>query len=286
MLRGAYEFDDIFGEQIMDNSFKRWSKTVAAALLLGVGLWSSSSMAGISSTKHNLGTTGTGTNHLTAGTSEICVFCHTPHASNTASGAPPLWNKALPTSTYTTYSTANSSTIDGEVLSVGSVSLACLSCHDGTQAMDNMINAPGSGGYNASGASLTGATWTGANQTAGVLKANIVTNIGTDLRNDHPVGIQYCGGGITTAGGTCADSDFYAPANATINGTKVWWVDTSAGTTNTREKTDMILYTRTFTAGVGPSVECASCHDPHSTNTTFLRIENTNSAVCLSCHNK
>ena len=31
---------------------------------------------------------------------------------------------------------------------------------------------------------------------------------------------------------------------------------------------------------------CASCHDPHTTNTTFLRIENDNSDVCLACHTK
>ena len=52
----------------------------------------------------------------------------------------------------------------------------------------------------------------------------------------------------------------------------------------------MVLYRRTFTAGVGPSVECASCHDPHveetATRKTFLRIANTGSALCLTCHNK
>jgi predicted CXXCH cytochrome family protein len=54
----------------------------------------------------------------------------------------------------------------------------------------------------------------------------------------------------------------------------------------------MILYTRAASAGYTgqtnpePFVECASCHDPHSTNQTFLRIANTGSAVCLACHNK
>ena len=54
-----------------------------------------------------------------------------------------------------------------------------------------------------------------------------------------------------------------------------------------RNKTDMILYTRAASAGYTgqtnpePFVECASCHDPHSTNTTFLRIANSGSAVCL-----
>ena len=48
----------------------------------------------------------------------------------------------------------------------------------------------------------------------------------------------------------------------------------------------MILYTRNFAAGSGPSVECASCHDPHTETTTFLRTSNDDSAVCLACHIK
>lgn len=264
----------------------RIAKTVAmAALLVGAVGLSQQAAAGISTTKHNLGSAGTGTNKVSVGTDEICVFCHTPHASNTGVAAP-LWNKGLPGTSYTTYSTTNSSTIDGEVLAVGSISLACLSCHDGTQAMDNLVNAPGSGGYNASGA-LAGYTWAGANQAAG--KITSVANLGSDLTNDHPIGIRYCGGGQVagTPAGACTDPDFTAPLNATINGTVVWWVET--GGNATRSKTDMILYNRTFAtapAGVGPSVECGSCHDPHSNNTTFLRIANTGSAVCLACHTK
>jgi predicted CXXCH cytochrome family protein len=267
-----------------------------AALVLGASV----SHAQISTTKHNLGTGGTGANHLTAGTAEICVFCHTPHASNTAVKAP-LWNKPTNGGTYTLYDTSVSTTIDGQVDMKG-VSLACLSCHDGSQAMDVMINAPGSGGYNAAGARLAGATWTAAVGATGVMPVT-VANLGTDLSNDHPVGIQYCGGGWNAAtatssgaGGTCKDPDFHAPATGTIGGATAWWVDSSVGVTNTREKTDMILYARvptaTFTGGGAqatnyqPFVECASCHDPHSSNATFLRIPNAGSAVCLTCHNK
>ncbi|HLA35347.1 MAG TPA: cytochrome c3 family protein [Rhodocyclaceae bacterium] len=264
-------------------SLLRWAG--AAVLALGV---STAAVAGISATKHNLGTTQTVGNRMTTGTSEICVFCHTPHASSTSVSAP-LWNKAVPASnTFTTYSTANSSTIDGAV-SLGSISLACLSCHDGSQAMDNMINQPGSGGYAAGGAVLPGGVWAGANQTAGQMTG--VANLGKDLSNDHPVGIQYCGGGISTGSadksaastGSCTDVDFVAPLNTTINSTRVWWVETGGGTTRT--KSDMILYGQTVT-NWQPMVECGSCHDPHSTNTTFLRIANTGSAVCLACHNK
>ena len=264
-------------------------------LLAGVALvlGTSVSHAQITGTKHNLGTGGTGANHLTAGTAEICVFCHTPHASNTAVKAP-LWNKPTNGGTYTVYDTSVSTTIDGQVDMKG-VSLACLSCHDGSQAMDVMINAPGSGGYNAAGARLVGATWTAAVGASGLLPVS-VANLGTDLSNDHPVGIQYCGGGWSAAtstssgaGGTCKDPDFKAPATGTIGGATAWWVDSSVGVTGTREKTDMILYARAPTSFVGnyqPFVECASCHDPHSANATFLRIQNTGSAVCLACHSK
>lgn len=258
--------------------------------------------AGIANTKHNLSPSSTGTNKVTAGTDELCVFCHTPHAANTNPNVP-LWNKALPATTYTTYATVNSGSIDGTILSVGSISLACLSCHDGTQAMDNVINAPGSGGYDVTGGGANGLgyTWTGARVDANGKLINDLTSLamlGNDLSNDHPIGIHYCGGGpnSTTPGAACVDKDFYAAQTAVINTNRVWWVDSAGGTAGTRDKSDMILYTRDFGGSVGqaPSVECGSCHDPHveqgtgtpASGQTFLRIANTGSAVCLTCHNK
>lgn len=258
--------------------------------------------AGIAATKHNLSPSSTGTNKVTAGTDEICVFCHTPHAAN-ANPNVPLWNKALPATSYTTYATVNSGSIDGTILSVGSISLACLSCHDGTQAMDNIINAPGSGGYDVTGGGANGLgyTWTGARVDANGKLINDLTSLamlGNDLSNDHPIGIHYCGGGpnSTTPGAACVDKDFYAAQSAVINTNRVWWVDSAGGTAGTRDKSDMILYTRDFggTIGPAPSVECGSCHDPHveqgtgtpASGQTFLRISNTGSAVCLTCHNK
>ena len=270
---------------------------LAAAFALGTLLGASTASAGIANTKHNLSTGGNANNvHVTSGTEEICVFCHTPHGSDTTA-AVPLWNKQLPGSTYTTYSTLNSSTIDGQVLSVGSVSLACLSCHDGTQAMDNIINAPGSGGFqaNGGGADGLGYTWAGGAgrvDATGKLATGNIANIGTDLRNDHPIGIQYCGGGpnATSLQAACKDTDFKGPGNglqtAEINAQRVWWVD-SGTTAGSRDKNDMILFTRAFSGGNGPSVECATCHDPHQeTNATFLRVSNAGSAVCLACHVK
>lgn len=276
-----------------------------ALVLLAVGVFGGSQAfaAGIADTKHNLGTSGTGTNHQAVGgggTAEICVFCHTPHGSDT-SAAVPLWNRVLAApSTYTTYNSLGTSSLDGATAPVGSVSLACLSCHDGAQAMNVMINQPGSGGYNAGGAALAG-TWAGVS----TIGAGI-TKIGVDLKNDHPVGIQYgggmpAGGAYTTgaiADGALKDVDFKGASYQSLNGQPVWWVDTG---TAGRQKTDLMLYTRTGADSVSPAgvvsagaltgaqafVECASCHDPHtSANPTFLRISNAGSAVCLSCHIK
>jgi hypothetical protein len=124
-----------------------------------------------------------------------------------------------------------------------------------------------------------------------------IANLGTDLSNDHPIGIQYCGGGLTGSGtavsGTCADGDFKAPQTQVINGNQIFWVDTGGAG---KQRTDLPLYTRTASTA-GPMVECGSCHDPHvkageigpnslAAGATFLRISNDSSAVCTACHVK
>ncbi len=282
----------------------------AATLMTAGMLMDGTAIAvGIADTKHNLsspaGSGATATFAPTTGTGELCVFCHTPHGSDT-SAVVPLWNRkmAAPT-TYTTYNSLGTTSLDGATAPVGSVSLACLSCHDGTVAMNVMINAPGSGGYNPAGAAWAG-TWTGTGQTTGLLgSATSITRIGQDLRNDHPIGIQYgggmpAGGAYTTADiadGALKDPDFKGPKYASLNGQPTWWVDTGGAG---RQKTDLMLYTRTGSASVNPDgtagpvltgaqafVECASCHDPHtSAQATFLRVANAGSALCLSCHIK
>ena len=272
--------------------------TVAVMALGSSGL----ALAAISGSPHDLG------GNSAADNGEVCVFCHTPHgAATSATESAPLWNKALPSGTgYTRYSTLGSATLDGqETAEVGSVSLACLSCHDGSQARDVVINAPGDLGYNSLGAALG---------TQGTLGNPPVRNLQTDLTDDHPIGIEYAGGSCTgvavTAGTvtTCTpaaatgDPDFALAKGTVINGADQWWVDVPSGAGNdgvaitaaadVREKTDMILYTRAFpTGGDGPSVECGSCHDPHEgeqngIDGSFLRISNVGSNVCLACHIK
>lgn len=262
-----------------------------AALMLMSGI----ALAAVASTKHNLGSTNvTGSNKFD-GTGDICVFCHTPHGGD-ASAAVPLWNRNLGTNTYQRYSALLTSSFDAQETSIGSVSIACLSCHDGTQSMSVMLNTPGSGNVALSG------TWTGANVNTGTgqMSTSPFPNLGTDLRNDHPVGMQWAGGGVnaTAPAGATTDPDFASAVNSatpavgqvgnkTVGSLLVWWVEKN-GTTGL-QKDDIPLYSRTdasITGGNQPFVECASCHDPHSSNTTFLRQTNTGSALCLTCHNK
>ena len=269
----------------------------ASALALGlVAMAQPALAASISNTKHNLTSTNvsaisvsnrvTGTG--TAGTAEICVFCHTPHGSNTDVKAP-LWNKfggGKSTASYTSYSTSNSATFDATQYGPGNISLACLTCHDGTQAMDNIMNAPGSGGFTTNGGGTTGLTytWGGPRVTSSGLLTGLA-NLGTDLSNDHPVGMNYCGatnGNSITTTANCADKDFVVGIGG--GATAKSYIDTGTQG-NGYQKTDLPLYGSTDNLS-SSRVECATCHDPHVETATFLRIVNDGSAVCLACHAK
>lgn len=69
-------------------------------------------------------------------TGEMCVVCHTPHNSDLTVSDAPLWNHAV--SVVSDYQLYSSTTFDGTALSQpdGSSKL-CLSCHDGTVALEN-----------------------------------------------------------------------------------------------------------------------------------------------------
>lgn len=136
-------------------------KTIAivATVLIGTGL--SSYAQGIAGSKHDF--SGAAWN----ASQEICLPCHTTH--NTSAGAAPLWNHATTASTFTPYS---SSTLDAtDVGQPSASSLACLSCHDGTVALDSF------GGV--TGTILMGTINGG------------VADLGINLGNDHPVSFTY-----------------------------------------------------------------------------------------------
>ena len=263
-------------------------RVVLGLLVFGI---SGSAAAGIFNTKHNLGSMGLNAASNYSGTTEICVFCHTPHGGD-ETAAVPIWNRHLDPTGFQTYDQLGTTTLDASIEPVGSVSLACLSCHDGTQAMDSLINDPGSG---REVPAFRNGVWSGQAATVNgrIGPSTVITNLGKDLTNDHPIGLQFAGEGYSMSNpvGPGKDPDFHHASTKIQGTTRIWWVNTSVGT-NDFEKSDMKLYTRVGTVGVNagepqPYVECASCHDPHvDYNPTFLRIDPSGSAVCLTCHNK
>ena len=184
---------------------------------------------------------------------QICVACHTPHGGNTSVADAPLWNHALTTATYTLYS---SSTLNaGPLAQPSGVSKLCLSCHDGTVAIDAF------GGTTPGTDFMTGKDAVGA-ATQG------------SLANDHPIGFTYDAALVTL------DGSLHNTANAV-----------TIGTGGTRTKTGTIASLLLFNG----KLECASCHDVHNTFTAsngtgggapLLRVSKAGSAICLTCHNK
>lgn len=154
---------------------------MAALVACSVGLQVPSQAASnVAATKHNLAVSGPGTVKATS-ESEVCVFCHTPH---NASAAAPLWNRRNPSSAYTPYSSTTAKAAAGQP---NGSSLLCLSCHDGTIALGELLN-------RATPVSMSGATTMPAG--SGLL--------GTDLSDDHPVSIGYSTALINARGGAAA----------------------------------------------------------------------------------
>ena len=100
---------------------------------------------------------------------EVCKFCHTPHNTNPIA---PLWNRNSAGTTYTLYNSSTKKAVMGQP---DGSSILCLSCHDGTIALGQIVN-PNSTISFASGIT---------NMPSGK------TNLTTDLSDDHPISFTY-----------------------------------------------------------------------------------------------
>jgi len=182
----------------------------------------------IVNTKHNMSVSGPGTVKATSET-EICIFCHTPHNSRPVA---PLWNRNDPGVTYTPY---NSSTFQALPGQPDGSSILCLSCHDGTVALGNVLSRT-----------------TPINFATGDLMPTGVSNLTTNLRNDHPVSFLY------NSALAASDRQLKSPNNITP----------PVSLKNER-------------------LQCTSCHDPHKNlYSDFLVASPQNSNLCNSCHQR
>lgn len=241
---------------------------------------------GINNTVHDLGSNHDGINYIASPVdplARICIFCHAPHNTIRPSDAPggsgplanaaftylPLWNHQLTAqvSGWTMYTNSQaggngapqigdkaSQAILNGMGQPGSVSLLCLSCHDGTVA----VNAYGNTDQPTASRSNI------ANVLGGIAAGYV---IGKDqyLGNHHPIGFDY-------------DA-------VVLDDTQIRDADTAMFNTNNPVRDHLFA----GTGGANTVMECATCHAVHNTGNTgesLLYRSDTNSRFCLTCHIK
>lgn len=180
-----------------------------------------------------------------------CVLCHTPH--NSIAGEQPLWNHTLSITDHTG-ALYSSDTLNASPGLPDGTSKLCLSCHDGSVAVDDFGGRTGPFGY-----------YLGGNKA-----------IGSDgLTNDHPISFVY---EQSRSNGDEGLRDSLDPGySVTVGATK-----SKSGTLAA-----MLL-------DASGKLQCNSCHDVHNNYTVgggvsgnkLLRITMAGSALCLTCHTK
>ncbi len=148
-------------------------KTLIILLALVMAFITGPAFAAVSGSAHDFsdGIEGNGGSDESAWNSsgEICITCHTPH--NAEEGMPVLWNRAQhDNSTYQTVLTTAYGNTWG---TPNAASLMCLSCHDGTIALDSYGGTTGSVNIQAE------------------YDANVRVGDGTTLEGNHPISIDY-----------------------------------------------------------------------------------------------
>jgi len=139
--------------------------TVLSFALLGAFARADESVV---NSKHDLSAQGPGPIRAVSET-EICIFCHTPH---NAAPQTPLWNRESPRTHYRIY---QSSTTDARINQPSGPSKMCLSCHDGSMALGNVLSRPASHPIVMTARTIPPGT----------------TDLTSDLSDDHPIGFRY-----------------------------------------------------------------------------------------------
>jgi len=174
---------------------------------------------------------------------QMCIVCHNPQSANASVTAAPQWNRKLSEQSYATYS---SPSLKANIGQPGMRSKLCLSCHDGTVAVDSFGGVAG---------------------TQYIKRGN---RIGITLKYDHPIGFVY-DTALANLNGTLFDP---RSKSVTIG---------SGGTTQTGTIASLLLYDggllecsschdvhNKYTSGT----------------TGLMKVDATGSLICMVCHNK
>ena len=195
-----------------------------------------------------------GTHHdfgLPSSTEEICRPCHTPHNADASVRDAPLWNHQVTTASFTTYA---SPTTDAAIGQPSGVTKLCLSCHDGTVAVDSFEGVTG--------------TWKITFPRA---------LIGTDLTRHHPVSFAY------DANLASRDGELWDPTTAPsgLGGT------IAKDLLRNGRLECVSCHDVHVSRGTGSCMDCHFVHGgPIYGETVSLWKSNAQSALCLTCHKK
>lgn len=174
---------------------------------------------------------------------EVCVYCHTPHGGGTQFA---LWNRRMPSGPYRMYDEPLDMVADSQP---SGNSLACLSCHDGTIGLDDILSPPRS--YTGPPAARTTideceSCHNGGSPAGGINWEGVWLD--TDLRKHHPISVTY---------DPSRDPSFRSVAEV--------------------EAAGLVLF--------DGKVQCMTCHEPHSQMfRPFLRVSPGMQSLCLICH--
>jgi hypothetical protein len=232
------------------------TKLLALAVIMALPTFAT---AGIVGSPHDF--SGETWNIVSSDPSSVCGVCHAPHrAENTKA---PLWIHSSTVQTFTMY---NTNTVASSKLNAtpdaqpGNVSLACLSCHDGTVAVNS---------------------YAGGVKGGSSLFVTNSANLGTDLSHSHPISFTY------DAALAAADGSLKDPSASVLQ--------PDSGTFN--HGTDVSI--KGLLLNGGNRLECSACHDVHNqvgtpydinSNPKLVKIVGTQngkgSLLCRSCHTK
>jgi predicted CXXCH cytochrome family protein len=194
------------------------------------------------------------------GSTNVCGECHTIHHAQNSANGPLFIHSPSANVSFNTYDQGNSPTYSGGVVKLGPGSLACLSCHDGSTAINSTTDSTGAIGTNGTAQVFITASYIvtqGANGAAGVPGA--VGN--NDLTHMHPIGFSYNTALAADSSVQPTSNPFNAPGSPTVGS---------------------VLK--------NGQVECSTCHDIHRTiggsASSGIMTVASGQALCLGCHNK
>lgn len=207
----------------------------------------------------------------------VCSVCHTAHHTD-EDQVVPLWAHAdsANAGSFTLYS---SPTLNATVLQPDGASLACLSCHDGSVAINQGIS-----GLITNSSDVTG-------QSAVMIATDAEIGAGGDLHTTHPISFVY-DAALATADGQLEDPTTYTIGSAKTNLTVTTApVPTSwSGRSLTGKTIDQAML-------FNHKMQCSSCHDVHrlegssATSGILAKLSGNDalgrgSILCRTCHIK